>query len=191
MLNDSSDERINNYGTYRREQRRYGPGDAPPPKREHDREQPEIFDDPIPVRWTGRHVGRRLVDAFNVLHRMPPLQRPKDPGGNWPPHGYSKDDLGGWSDQDKNDALMRTVLKPTRAEITRMEGALEWLRWLKTNDAGMALQLMFWANTVARHRKIERMCIEKKWCRAVFYRRIHRAKDWIARQLNGRHAPVY
>jgi len=198
------DEKISNYGRiqterngrgavlpYDRSVRHYGPGDAPLPRSPHQCEKIEVFDGPIPERWTAEHVGRRLVDAFNILHRMPPLPRPSNPGNAMPDVVRDVDDVRAKSAEDRWEELMRLSERPTHLEITRMEGALEWLRQLKAHDSGMALQLMHWANQIARHRSIRRLCIQQRWCPSVFYRKVHMAKLWLSSWLNSANLPCY
>jgi len=204
MLNVATDEKISNYGRIQSErnargavrpydpaERHYGPSNVPPrPRRPRGYvEKLELFDGPIPERWTEQYVGRRLVDAFRVLNRLPGIPWPKDPGNAMPDVKRDADDLRDWPKDDAFEALARRLELPDRAEITRMEGALAWIAALRTHDTGMALQVMHWANQSARRRSIRRMCIEQRWSPSVFYRRVHRGREWISGWLNSANLP--
>ncbi|MGH6877542.1 MAG: hypothetical protein ACREHV_09225, partial [Rhizomicrobium sp.] len=110
--------------------------------------------------------------------------RPKEFGSGWPSIVRDADDLRGWPNEDKVEYLARAALMPSRLEISRMERAFEWLRELRRQDAGLALQLMFWAQWMARRRSIRRLCIGKRWAPSTFFKRTMAAKKSIARRLN-------
>ncbi len=81
-------------------------------------------DGPIPDRWTPDHVGRRLIDAFRVLDRMPKIAGPKGASTGWPEIERSAEDRKGWVEQDRYEELVRSAAKPTRLEMTRMENRI-------------------------------------------------------------------
>ncbi|MEJ0050920.1 MAG: hypothetical protein WDN02_06910 [Methylovirgula sp.] len=67
-----------------------------------------------------------------------------------------------------------------------METAFGWLAELRAHDAGMALQLMYWANWMARRRKLRDLCKSKKWAYSTFQMRANRARKWIANHIISR-----
>lgn len=73
----------------------------------------------------------------------------------------------------------------------RMETAFGWLAELRKHDAGMALQLMYWANWMARRRNLRSLCIEKKWAFRSFFRRATKGKEWIAQELKALGTSVF
>jgi hypothetical protein len=85
----------------------------------------------LPPLWDAALVGKRLVQAFVTLDRLPRLRGPRAPGGHWPRTVTE------WADQlaqaeleeserrTRPQAANRTVIRPSAAEITHMETAFE------------------------------------------------------------------
>jgi hypothetical protein len=151
----------------------------------------------VPAFWDAALVGKRLVEAFVTLDRMPRLRGPRAPGGHWPRT------LTEWADQlaqaeleeserrTRQQAANRTVIRPTAAEITHMEMAFEWLSELRVEDSGMALVTSLWALRAARGKSIKKLCAEKHWPPHTFFRKRAKALARLAAVLNARGAPVF
>lgn len=147
--------------------------------------------------WEPDSVGKRLVQAFVTLDRLPRLRGPREPGGHWP------GTITGWADQVAQAELEqgerqarqqisnRAIIRPTAAEIAQMEAAFEWLRELRAVDAGMAVVTTLWALRTARRRSIKALCTEKQWPPHTFFRKKARALANIAQMLNARGVPVF
>jgi hypothetical protein len=73
--------------------------------------------------WEPDSVGKRLVQAFVTLDRLPRLRGPREPGGHWP------GTITGWADQVAQAELEqserqarqqisnRAIIRPTAAEM--------------------------------------------------------------------------
>jgi hypothetical protein len=128
----------------------------------------------VPEVWAGFHVGRRLVEAFRTLSRMPVQRGPRVFGSFWPEMQVE------WFDelarvqadeaQQQADARAanRVRIRPTAVEISHMEAAIGWPgRYLIPHRTHLARVVGFVALWRSREREIE----------------------WIARRLPGRPAP--
>ena len=150
-----------------------------------------------PAIWEAELVGKKLVQAFVTLDRLPRFRGPKEPGGHWPRT------LTEWADQlaqaeleeserqARQEISNRVVVRPTAAQIAQMEAAFEWLRELRTIDSGMAIVTTLWALRTARRRSIKALCAEKQWPPHTFFRKRAKALARIAELLNSRGAPVF
>lgn len=151
----------------------------------------------LPPVWEAGHVGKRLVEAFATLDRLPRARGPREPGGHWPRT------LTEWADRlaqaeleeserkSRERAFNRTVIRPSAVELQRMDLAFEWLRELQKVDSGMALVTTLWALRSARGRSIKQLCIEKQWAPHTFFRKRAKALDMLAQTLNARGVPVF
>ncbi|MBF0190243.1 MAG: hypothetical protein HQL99_03715 [Magnetococcales bacterium] len=76
-------------------------------------------------KWTPKMVAERVEEASRTLRalRVTGL-RPMGYGNNWPDVIHDPNEAFGW-----NDAEFR-MGPPTPDAITRMDDALNWLRWL-------------------------------------------------------------
>ncbi|WP_395664573.1 hypothetical protein [Methylocella sp.] len=147
--------------------------------------------------WTSERVARALVKAFVTLDRLPRARGPREPGGHWPRHARE------WGDElaaaeldeaerrEREERARRALLRPTGAEISRMDTALEWLRDLRAADAGLALVTTLWALRAARGHSVTALMREKSWAPHTFYRKRAKALEFIARALNARGAAVF
>ena len=81
-------------------------------------------------KWDVEMVAARLEEAAETLKRLPMTGlKPREYGDAWPTVIHDAMDAYGW-----DEAVVR--LGPPSAEaITRMDEALQWLRWLEPNDA--------------------------------------------------------
>jgi hypothetical protein len=151
----------------------------------------------LPPLWDVDLVGKRLVQAFVTLDRLPRVWGPRKPGGHWPRTVTE------WADQlaqaeleeserrTRQQAANRTVIRPSAADITHMETAFTWLRELRVEDSGMALVTTLWALRAARGRSIKKLCAEKHWAPHTFFRKRAKALASLAQALNARGVPVF
>lgn len=149
-----------------------------------------------PSDWSTDLVGKRLVQAFITLDRLPRLRGPREPGGHWPvtvtewADRLAQAELGESERRERERVSNRVVIRPTAVEITKMETAFEWLRELRLQDSGMALVTTLWALRTARGRSIKALCIEKHWAPHTFFRKRTKALAYLADMLNARGTPV-
>src|SRR5262249_41657881 len=86
----------------------------------------------IPSQWTGPHVGKRLVDSYRTLAKLPMANGPRFHSGFWPEHVREWQDqlaeLEADIEQQQADARAqnRTRILPSATEISRMETAIAW-----------------------------------------------------------------
>ena len=125
------------------------------------------------ARWTPAMVEERLVEAAEILKRMP---APRVQGfySLWPAIAPSFDDLVGQTPGPISPA------RPAPAAIDRMEQTLEWLKWVEPEDVKLV-----WAraeNTpwkmICWHFGISRPTADRHWRYAL---------SIITWRLNGRH----
>src|SRR5262245_59098376 len=83
-----------------------------------------------PTHWSGPHVGKRLVEAFRTLARVPTANGPRFNSGAWPEWTREWTDemarLGADAEQLAAEARAANRLRvlPSAAEISRMEAAI-------------------------------------------------------------------
>ncbi len=151
----------------------------------------------LPEFWDAELVGKRLVQAFATLDRLPRMRGPREPGGHWPrtvtewADQLAQAELAESERRARQEVANRTVIRPTAIEIQRMDTALEWLRELRDQDTGMALVTTLWALRSARGRSIKKLCIEKQWAPHTFFRKRAKALANLADMLNARGSPVF
>lgn len=151
----------------------------------------------VPSVWDADLVGKRLVQAFVTLDRLPRLRGPREPGGHWPSTVTEWADQLAQAELDESERLARerasnrVVIRPTAAGIAHMEAAFEWLRELRLEDPGLALVTTLWALRTARGRSIKALCVEKQWAPHTFFRKRAKALAWLAEMLNARAVPVF
>jgi hypothetical protein len=127
-------------------------------------------------------VRARLVEAFEIDRRMPRDRRRVATA--WPAtpvHTFV--DMVYWDEGEASERVMqsweRTDASPQ--EVTRMEDAFEWLRWLPIAERQM---LTSWAFATATHRSVTAIMNKRSLKRTSFYRLRDRAADRIAYRLN-------
>ncbi|MGQ0446196.1 MAG: hypothetical protein ACT4O2_13990 [Beijerinckiaceae bacterium] len=151
----------------------------------------------LPPLWDAEHVGKRLVEAFVTLDRLPRVLGPRKPGGHWPrtliewADQLAQAELEESERQTRQQAANRTVIRPSAADITHMETAFTWLSELRAEDSGMALVATLWALRTARKRSIKKLCAEKHWAPHTFFRKRAKALASLAQALNARAVPVF
>jgi len=150
----------------------------------------------LPLTWEPDWVGKRLVQAFVTLDRLPRLRSPREPGGHWPrtvtewADQLAQAELDETEQRRRQRATNRVVIRPTAAEIARMDESFEWLRCLRQEDPGMALVTTLWALRTARGRSIKALCSEKQWPPHTFFRKRTKALTSLAQKLNSGGVPV-
>jgi hypothetical protein len=151
----------------------------------------------LPSLWNPELVGKRLVQAFVTLDRLPRVWGPRKPGGQWPRTVTEWADQLAQAELEENErrtrqqAANRTVIRPSAADITHMETAFTWLSELRVEDSGMALVTTLWALRAARGRSIKKLCAEKHWAPHTFFRKRAKALAIVAQALNARGVPVF
>lgn len=103
--------------------------------------------DPLPPRWTARRVGERLIEAMDVLQRMPMTLWPKGYGAMWPAYRHEAGELAHQAGAGTL-AIGRNVIARTATadEVDRMNEALEWpLQYLAQCNAWSLRALNGWA----------------------------------------------
>jgi hypothetical protein len=108
---------------------------------------------PEPV-WNYELVGERLVEAANVIRRMPMRLYPKRFGNSWPtfqPTGAELDQLmnelqAAGKLEEWQRERNRIHIQPTGPEIELAEEAIAWLPRYLGNDTAAAGLVGAWAN---------------------------------------------
>jgi hypothetical protein len=136
---------------------------------------------PAPA-WTGETVRQRLVEAFAIERRMP-RERFASIASTWPAtplHDFR--DMLHWSDHRERVWDDWARAKGVFAwEITRMDEAIEWLRWL---DVAERRCLAAWATGKARGLNVRAIIRSRGWKPRSFYRAVDNAAERIAERLN-------
>jgi hypothetical protein len=125
--------------------------------------------------WTPEVVEERLVEAADVLKRLPEV-RVQGYFSVWPSIVPEFSDLIG-----REPPRLRRP-PPSPDAISRMERTMPWLRWLEPDDAKLV-----WARAEGSRWKL--ICWRFGVSRATAHRRWQYALSLIAWRLNGRQAP--
>jgi hypothetical protein len=84
----------------------------------------------VPDRWSFLHVMDRMEEGFRVLSRLPMATRPRGYINSMPTYVYDRGDLNAQLETDELERMARirnhVRIRPTPAEIERMEEALHW-----------------------------------------------------------------
>jgi hypothetical protein len=84
----------------------------------------------VPDRWSFLHVMDRMEEGFRVLSRLPMSTRPRGYINSMPTYLYDRADLNAQLETDELDRLAKirnsVRIRPSPAEIDRMEEALHW-----------------------------------------------------------------
>ena len=161
----------------------------------------ELWDEdagaPRPERWDGDHVGRRLVDAFRTLDRLPRPKGPRQAGNHWPLHRVEWADRLAQAELPERERRERErrqndlAFRPSGGEIARMDAALDWLRDLRGRDPDLALLVTLWAYRTVRRRPLRALAQELGISPPTFYKRRDRALAWLAETLEAQAVPVF
>ena len=127
------------------------------------------------TRWTPSMVEERLVEAADVLKRLPEV-RVQGYFSTWPPIVREAAEAYGW------DTTHVCLGPPSPAAIDRMDEALEWLRWLDPEDARIV-----WLRASGERWKA--ICWKVGLQRATAHEHWLYALCVIAWRLNGRRIP--
>lgn len=104
--------------------------------------------DPLPRRWTADHVGKRLIEAHDVLRRIPMNIWPQGYSALWPEYTHDAGELAIQAGAGTL-ALGRNVIirGATADELARMNEALQWpIQFLSINNAWALSTLNTWAS---------------------------------------------
>lgn len=127
------------------------------------------------VRWTPLMVEVRLVDAADVMRRLPDVRAPGY-FNTWPKILHEFADLVG-------QAPPRLKRPPPSSDaISRMDEALQWLRWVDGEEAKLV-----WARASGNSWK--EVCWRFGIARTTAWRRWVIALYLIAMKLNGERVP--
>jgi hypothetical protein len=84
----------------------------------------------VPDRWSFLHVMERMEEGFRVLSRLPMPTRPRGHTNSMPTYLYDRGDLNAQLETQELDRMARirnyVRIRPSPAEIARMEEALHW-----------------------------------------------------------------
>ncbi len=122
--------------------------------------------------WTPLQVEERLVEAADVLKRLPE-EKVQGYYSVWPQYIYEFADLVG------QEPRQTRLPPPSAASITRMDESLRWLNWLEPDDARIA-----WLRVSGTPWKT--ICCTVGRARAAAHEHWRYALCVIAWQLNGR-----
>ena len=125
--------------------------------------------------WTVRIVEQRLVEAADVMRRLPSV---RVPGyfNTWPKMVVE------FADRVGQQPEPMRLPPPSPSAISRMEEALLWLRWLELVDAKLV-----WAR--ADRTPWKAICWRFGIARATANRRYEYGLSVISWRLNGRRGP--
>ncbi len=122
--------------------------------------------------WTPLMVEERLVDAADVLKRLPEV-KVQGYFSVWPQHLYEFSDLVG------QEPPQLRLPPPSAGAITRMDEAMQWLLWLDPVDARIV-----WLRASGRRWKM--ICCTVGLARAAAHEHWLYAIYVIAWRLNGK-----
>lgn len=123
-------------------------------------------------QWTPLMVEERLEAAADVMRRLPPVTV-QGYYSLWPRYRYEFADLVG------QDPPKTRLPPPSPEAITRMDEAMEWLKWLEPEDAKLV-----WAR--AERTPWKGICVQFGTSRATAHRHWQYALVLIAWRLNGK-----
>ena len=121
----------------------------------------------LPKAWTGDHVGKRLVEAFQTLLRMPGQVTPREFGNSMPAYLREWSDMVGWIELPRTHMPRLGV---TTAQLVRMEEALGWLQFIR-DDLVIAKAVGLAALWEAQRRRVRRELRQMNLPAATFYKR--------------------
>jgi hypothetical protein len=105
--------------------------------------------DPLPTRWTGKHVGTRLIEAHEILQRLPMSIWPKGYGAMWPAYSHDAGELaiqaGAYTLEVGRNAIIKSA---SSEEVARMNEAMQWaIQYLSHCNAWALGALNGWASS--------------------------------------------
>jgi hypothetical protein len=162
--------------------------------------------DYVPASWDGPQAGKRLIEAFGILRRMPFSFGPAQFGNSWPQYRHELADLnsqeGADDDQKRQlaEARNRVRTRPSANDVTRMELALGWTaRYLADVDQqerrdgvhSLSRLVGLVAMWRAAEREMEQIARKLRQHPATVRRRNRRGLDIIAAGLHRDGVPVF
>lgn len=104
--------------------------------------------EPLPAEWTAEHVGYRLIEAHEILRRMPMKLRPAAYGSPWPEYRYEAGDLVHQASTGTIEMGRGTLRRSATAdELARCNQAIAWpLQYLGGSNAWALGALNEWAS---------------------------------------------
>lgn len=104
--------------------------------------------EPLPPTWTARHVGTRLIEAHDVLSRLPMSIWPKGYGAMWPAYSHDAGELAIQAGAGTLELGRNAVLKcASSVEVARMNESLQWaIQYLSHCNAWSLGALNYWAS---------------------------------------------
>lgn len=138
-----------------------------------------LGEDDVPTSWMPEHVGKRLIEAFEILSRSGTRVGPGRVGNGWPAMVHEFADMvdaqaRALAEKEKQQAR---AARPTSDELSRMNEALAWPMAYLDGKALAADSLMLWAYASATGRDMAGMLNHRR------KRAIALAED-MARQRN-------
>lgn len=121
-------------------------------------------DDAVPASWTPEHVGKRLIEAYEVLSRSGGRILPARYGNGWPAMVHEFADMVDAQARllaEKEKAQARAA-RPTSDELSRMEEALRWPMDYLDGRSLAADALMLWTYAKATGRDMDGMLHHRK-----------------------------
>ena len=108
--------------------------------------------DPLPPRWTARHVGNRLIEAMDVLRITPIGDGPKSYGAAWPAYRNEGVELAYQAGAGTLDIGRNRIVRVASAEeVARANQALQWpMQFLMHCNAWALGHLTRWAIAAAQ-----------------------------------------
>ena len=128
-------------------------------------------------------MRERLVEAFEVDRRMPGARRYGTTGSAWPAapiHEFT--DIVHWDSGEQRERVWQSWERAPASppEVTRMEEAFAWLRWVPMTERKM---LETWASVTARGLSVSAAIRKSGLSRTGFYRHRDRAAQRIVDRL--------
>jgi hypothetical protein len=107
-----------------------------------------LDDEPLPSNWTPRHVGRRLIEAHDVLRRLPMNVRPQGYSALWPEYTHEFGELVVQADAYTLALGRNAIIKTASSdEVARMNEAMGWIvQYLAGCNAWALSALNGWAS---------------------------------------------
>lgn len=123
-----------------------------------------LGDGEVPKEWTPEHVGKRLIEAFEVLSRSGSRVGPGRVGNGWPAMVHEFADMVDaqarlLAEKEKQQAR---AARPTSDEVSRMNEALAWPMHHLEGQPLAADALMLWAYARATGRDMDGMLHHRK-----------------------------
>lgn len=87
-----------------------------------------LDDEPLPGSWTPRHVGKRLIEAHDVLRRLPMNVRPQGYSALWPEYTHDAGELAIQAGAQTLALGRNAIIKVASSdEVARMNEAMQWI----------------------------------------------------------------